>query len=474
MRVWVMSRDLLNIPRDRRLLNIGLLTFVVVVGVISGERIASGHRISLLLAASGAILLALALIKPDLLLPIILFFLTIPFTLGVYRLYQILEIANFLIVLLFACWIARKIVSRESLCKSPLNAPVIAYLLLVLLSYSRNPRPLMDPTNLPHGWAALSIMIYLLTPGIIRRKSHICRIRHSFFIFFNIGFLITLYIAFTGARFPFMANMMFSNRIPGAGAIAGGGVQGVGTFGTLCILFLLSQPSYIRARWIRRLLLVVYFAAFPLSGGRGGLLTLLGSLAFLFLSQRKLGYATAFVAAIILMWIYVPEYYHSFPPVIQRITTFSLSSQEYGSSFRTRLSMWQASLKLWQEAPVFGIGYGFIDPSRLPFDPYTSLMTFSRMPHSAYVFLLRSLGLFGAALFGWMIFTFFREAFRLRRKIQEPAIRQFVFFLIVNTVATLIGITAGGGENRPVMYLVFGLISAIYAVNISCQQVKVK
>ena len=467
MTVWTTSRDLLNIPRDRRLLNVGLLTFVVVVGVISGERIGSGHHTSLLLAASGAILLALALIKPGLLLPIILFFLIIPFTLGVYRLSLILEIANLLIVLLFVGWIARKIVSRESLCKSPLNAPVIAYLLLVLLSYFRNLRPPADPTNLPHVWAALSIMIYVTTSHIIRRKYHIYAIKHCFFVFLNVGFLITLYIAFTGAQLPFMVSMGFFNRTGGTPLVTGGGVVGVGSFGTICILFLLSQPSYIRVRWIRYFLLVVYLAAIPLSGSRGVLLALFGSLVFLFLIQRRFKYVAALMAAAILTWIYVPDYYDSLPLVIQRIVTFTPSSPKYGGTIQTRLSMWVTSLKLWLEAPLFGIGYGWIDPFRLPFDLSVSLTTFSRGVHNGYIFILRNTGLLGAALFGWMALTFFKQAIRLRERIQEPSIRQFVLFLIAYAVFVLIGIGGGGGVDKPRLYFIFGLISAIYGINMS-------
>ncbi len=470
MRMWAVSRSPINVPRDRTLLNIGLSIFLLTVSVILAERIASGHHISLFLAIGASTLLVLVVIKPRLVFSITLFFLIVPFTLGVYQLYQILEVANFLIVLLFVSWIARKTVSRESLSKSPLNAPVIAYLLLVLLSYFRNLRPLTDPTNLPHVWAALSIMIYLLTSDIIRRKYHIYMIRHCFFIFFNIAFLVTLYIAFTGAELPFISSMAFFNRGGRTPLVVGGGVHGVGLFGIACILFLLSQPSYIRMRWIRYLLLVIYFTAIPLSGSRSVLLVLLGSLAFLLLSQKKLKYVAGFTVAVILIWIYVPEYYYSFPLVAQRMVTFSPVSVQYGSSVQSRLSMWVASLKLWQEAPVFGIGYGFIDRYPLTLDPYISLMSFSRGVHNGYIFILRSLGAFGVALFGWMMFTFFKQAFKLRRRTQESSIRQFVLFLIIYTVSILIGIAVGGGINRPPLYLMFGLISAVYVMNMSNQQ----
>ncbi len=472
MRVGIMSRGLLKISRDRRLINIGLLAFLVVVGIISAERIASGHHVSVLLAATGVILLALALIKPNLLLPVTLFFLIIPFTFGVYRLSQILEIANILIVLLFVGWIARKIIFGEPLSNSPLNAPVIAYLLLVLLSYFRNLRPPTDPTNLPHIWAALSIMIYVSTSHVIRRKYHIDVIRHCFFVFFNVGFLISLYITLTGARLPFMANMAFSNRAGGTPLATGGGVLGVGMFGVMCALFLFSQPSYIRSRWIRYPLLMVYLTTIPLSGSRGVLLVLIGSLAFLFASQRKLKYMAVFTAVVLLIWIYVPNYYYSFPLVAQRIVTFSPSSVKYGSSIRTRLSMWVTSLKLWQEAPLFGIGYGWIDPFGLSLDPSLSIISFSRGVHNGYIFILRSMGILGLALFGWLALTFFKQAFRLRRRLQEPSVRQFTFFLIIYAVASLIGIAGGGGINRPLLYLTFGLISAIYVMNISNQQGK--
>ena len=458
------TRNLVNpFMRNRLLSNIFIFLLILAAAIVLGKISVSEQPLLLLVVGliGGVFLLSLAIIKLDLALLFILFFLIIPFTLGVHRLCQVLEVANFLILFTFICWLAVVSLYDKPVVKCPLNAPVFAFLGLVLLSYFRDPRSLTDSTNIHHIFAALSLMMYLLVSNIIKHKRQIYRIRHAFFAFYNAAFLVTLYIAFTGARIPLMTQMQFSNRAGGTPFTSGGGVHGVGQYGISCILFLLCQPSYIPSKLIRGSLLTTYFASLLLSGGRSVLLVLLGTLFLMLLSQKKIKHLVAITVMIVALFIYIPRYYYSLPAVVQRMFTFS--RQE--SSIYSRLSMWKASWELIQKRPIFGIGYGLIESSQLSFIPHPSMVAFSRGPHNGYVFIARSSGLVGIGILGWMIFTFFKEAFRLKNKVENPHIQQFVFFVIVQMIAILIGIAGGGGELRPSTYLFMGLISAIYAMH---------
>lgn len=435
---------------------------ILVTSVLLGKLVSSTQPPFMLVVASGCgiLLLPLVMVKLDAALLFILFFLIIPFTLGVHRLGQVLQISNFLIIFTFICWLIRRSIYRDPLVRSPLEIPVFGFLGLVLLSYFRNPRPLTDSTNIHYVWAVLSVMIYLLLSNIIKQKEQIYRIRHGLFVFYNVGFLICLYIAFKGGTLPMTIGVLFSDRRGGIPLVSGGGVHGVGQYGIICLYFLLCQPSYIPSKWIRGSLMAIYFAALSLSGSRSILVMLLGTLVLTFLIQKKLRHLAVIMVAIVVLFIYVPRYFDRLPVVVQRMFTFS----QQQSSIHDRLSMWKASWELIQNRPIVGIGFGSIDPSQLSFIPYHSMDTFSRGAHNGYVFIIRTLGLVGIGIFGWMIFMFFKYSLTLREEVEELHIKEFVFFLIVTKISSLIGMVAGGGGVRPGMYMAFGLIGAIYVM----------
>jgi len=399
-----------------------------------------------------------------------IFFLILPFTLGApvldyYKFGQVLEISNFLTVLLFLGWFGKvSIFGQYIFNKSPLYAPVLFFLSLVILSYFRNPKPIMDQMNLFYGQAAISLMLYLIVSNIIVRKEQIDKIRRALFVFYNIAFFITLVICFTGKQLPFMASTSFADRTGGT-FISGGGVHGIGVYGTVCILFLLAQPSYIRTRWIRILLLVMYFSALPLSGSRSIFLTISGTLILMFLIQRNFKYVIFLSVSVVILLSFPRGDYHSLPPVVQRMIDFSPETRD--ASLRT--IMWKGAWELIKENPIWGIGYNIVPDSKVPFEmfkagPGAALM-FSRGLHNAYISVLRSLGLVGIAIFGWIILAFFRQIAYLQKTVQDTHLREFVFFITMYVVTNLVKFVIAGGETSPMLYLFLGLASAIYTMS---------
>jgi O-antigen ligase len=402
--------------------------------------------------AIGGILLLLMTAQLDVSLVVVLLFLMIPFTLGVQRLGQILQISNFLIIFTFLCWMVRRTLDRPKLVKTPFNVPIYVFLSLIMLAYLRNPRHPTDNTNLVHYNAAICLMLYLFTLNIVKRKGQILQIKHAYFVFYNIGLLLTLYVFFTGARVPQIVSTSFSHRY------TGGGVHGVGSFSSACILFLLCQPSYIRSKWVKFLLLLGYFCAIPLSGSRGLVVRFAGTLSLFCIIKRRFGWLFALVPASIGVFLFISRYYDPLPGTVQRMFTFEASSFPY------RFRLWQASWQSIKEHPIFGIGYGRTGVEQRFSDGLYSDMLL-RGPHNAYIFITRSLGLVGLGIFGWMMLTSLTGAFRLEKKIQDPHVKQFVFFIAMYIVVCLMSFMTGGGETSPNVYLALGLISAIYAMN---------
>ena len=438
------------------------LRLLLVLGsaLVLGKAIASVSPLYLSGLIIAVALFLLTVIRTDFALIFIIFFMTIPFTLGIERLCQVLEISNFLISLTFLCLIIKTMANRSKLIKTPLSIAVFAFLGLVLLTYLRNPRPLTDRTNLAYINAAIGLMTYLIVSNVIVNKQRLFQIRDAYFTICNIALLLSVYISFTGTRLPLMVSASFFDRSGGT-LTSGGGVSGTGIAFT-CILFLLCQPSYISAKWIKLLLFAGYSSVLILSGSRSLVVMVIGTLCVLCVAKKKFKWLLILaVVTTVSFFVLVPRYFDYLPPAVQRMLTFSPSQS---TSSETRLLMWQASWQVFKEHPILGIGYA---SGGVPFYVYGKDLTmmFVRGPHNAYVFIGRSLGIVGLSLFGWMIFTFFKGISKLRKEVEDPRMKGLLFFIAMSIVNALIGFTMGGGELSPTFYLQLGFASAIYAIS---------
>lgn len=438
------------------------LTFLFVLGsgLVLGKAIASVSPLYVSGLIIATVLFLLTVIRTDFALIFIIFFLAVPFTLGIARLGQILQISNFLISLTFLCLIMKTMANRSKLIKTPLSIAVFAFLGLVLLTYLRNPRPLTDRTNLTYINAAISLMTYLIVSNVIVNKQRLFQIRDAYFTILNIALLLLVYISLTGTRLPLMVSAGFFDRYGGT-LTSGGGVSGTG-IAFACILFLLCQPSYISAKWIKLPLFAGYSSVLILSGSRSLVVIIIGTLCVLCVAKKKFAWLLILVVVTTVSFlVLVPRYFDYLPSTVQRMLTFSPSQS---TSSESRLLMWKASWDLFKEHPVFGIGHA---TEGLAFYLYGKDLTmmFVRAPHNAYVFIGRSLGIVGLSLFGWMIFTFFKGISKLRKEVEDPRMKGLLFFIAMSIVSRLIGFTMGGGELSPIFYLQLGFASAIYAIS---------
>jgi len=146
---------------------------------------------------------------------------------------------------------------------------------------------------------------------------------------------------------------------------------------------------------------------------RNGFVSMLFAIGILFVLRRpNLLPSILSVALLVGVLQFIPATY------LDRISSLvQISSGQAGivadESFRGRLSENVAAIQMFQDHPVFGVGlnnfqFEYQDYSRrIGLDPRREL----RSPASLYLEILSEQGLFGVAIFGYLIFTVFRRLF---------------------------------------------------------------
>jgi len=184
-------------------------------------------------------------------------------------------------------------------------------------------------------------------------------------------------------------------------------------------------PLAIDRLWHERNLILRLFAAWGalvcalsviFTFSRNGFVSMLFAVAVLFVLRRP-NFLPSIISVALLVAVlqFIPATY------FDRISSLvQISSGRAGivtdESFRGRLSENVAAVQMFQDHPMFGVGLNnfqaqYQDYSRrIGLDPRREL----RSPASLYLEILSEQGLFGAAIFGYLIFTVFRRLFSAR------------------------------------------------------------
>lgn len=149
---------------------------------------------------------------------------------------------------------------------------------------------------------------------------------------------------------------------------------------------------------------------------RNGFVSMLFAIGLLFVLRRP-NFLPSIISIALLVGVlqFIPATY------LDRISSLAqISSGQAGivtdESFRGRLSENVAAVQMFQDHPIFGVGlnnfqFEYQDYSRrIGLDPRREL----RSPASFYLEILSEQGLFGMAIFGYLIFTVFRRLFSAR------------------------------------------------------------
>lgn len=187
-----------------------------------------------------------------------------------------------------------------------------------------------------------------------------------------------------------------------------------------------------------RFFLLVYIAmllitALILSLSRGGWLAFIFSMIFMVISLfsnryfKKRGFLALFVGAAVVLCFFIL----ASTPVVERIQTFAEKEEE--ASFASRLVVWGGTVDMIKDYPVLGTGPGTYKTVFTRYQPPGLTRQF-RMAHNDYLHIISETGLLFIPLLLWMAVLLFKTGFR---KMKSPS-----RLIRGTTLGAMTGITA--------------------------------
>ncbi len=189
------------------------------------------------------------------------------------------------------------------------------------------------------------------------------------------------------------------------------------------------------------------------------ILILIVNLAGLAITMTRSTYAALFLGLLALSYFLIKEYRKK-TKYIKRITltligvsagifmTFSIvspqfkervqsffSTEKMGAALTQRVMIWEASVNMFKDTPVVGRGWGnfeifypFYQGEIVHREDYRDLRTHANNSHNFILELLTQVGIFGTALYIWLIVTFIIYSKKLYDKVEKnKKLRIFIF-----------------------------------------------
>ncbi len=159
---------------------------------------------------------------------------------------------------------------------------------------------------------------------------------------------------------------------------------------------------------------------------RGGVLTLVATIAVLFLQNRPRLFPVLITAAVGLALIqFLPADYTQYIGTLRDIIPGQSDNQIYDSSFRGRLSENIAAWRMFLSDPLFGVGVGNFEVQYQDYSRQIGLdvRRVPRTPASLYLEVLSEQGLIGTTSFVLLIYAVFASLISARRKFFQAGLR---------------------------------------------------
>lgn len=319
------------------------------------------------------------------------------------RMHQFPLGSQFIDVLLFALiigWFLSTIFERRSLLeRSPLNFSSIMLIVYLFMSLLVGSLYMTGTLQLDTGHArvqswknfCLLPMLFFITLNTVTTKKEVWNV---FLVMCLAMFLMGYY---TTSQISWFSSLLSRAKITGTFQFLG--PNEVAAFLNQYTIILMSVYFFMKRGkaklfMLGLILINLYCILFIFS--RGAYLGLVIGMLILFaFKNRKLLVPLLLVLA---LWqVVLPE------KAIERIKSTQNEFGELDESAERRIKIWEKSWEIFQEAPLFGIGYGVFQ--NLGFDLGDT--------HNIYVKILTEQGIIGMILFLWVIFSFMNEGFSL-------------------------------------------------------------
>jgi O-antigen ligase len=318
--------------------------------------------------------------------------------------------------------------------RTPLDLPILCLLVLCLLSV------VFSVHRLTSLWSFILLLNYLTILYLTIHLITTTRSRLKILIYFIIG--IATFLSVFGIFKKFGMNPFHwwdygdLKYIPDFLSATFGNHNHMAGYLEMAIplllgLFLLEYRG-------GRLFLIIYlalllFSALILSLSRGGWVSSLIGLAFMFIAllsskhfRRKKLLIGSIAGFIILAMIILAS-----TPVVERIMT--VAEQEEEASFASRMIAWKGVLKMIEDYPLLGSGPGTFATVFTQYQP-PGLAAYYNMAHNDYLHFISEIGLVLVVIIIWMGISLYRKGFE---KLKNPS-----RLVRATTLGAMTGITA--------------------------------
>lgn len=351
-----------------------------------------------------------------------------------------------ILLITLAIWLIRIKEDREfSFTRTPLNLPILFFILLASL-------PLIRSINIHHSISALYrlisySLIYFLVANNIKSKLEIKKLILSIL---GVSVLVTFYglIEFFTHNFapPFST---FPNQNVFASFLLIPLSLALG-------MLLFGKERGGGKRIALRIMIILFLLAIITTRSRGAFLSLALIVTFLgYLKSKR--YALIALALLILIFSLLPTPVNS--PLMRLITVGGKDPYAY-----TRISIWKSALSIIKDHPFLGTGLGtFSDafpgysfPVKGVFARFGKKASFA---HNEYLQIASEMGIFALGIFIWLLCAFFKKAKEILKNLQGKE----EYGLVIGLVAGIVGVLIHSSVDFPLHAPAVAIILSINA-----------